>query len=595
MTMRARVAVIDRELCTNVKCGYQCEKVCPINRSGEDCISVEENGVFPVINENTCISCMLCVKKCDKIGFHAISIVNLPKELDENPIHRFGINEFALFRLPIPKQGSVVGLIGQNGVGKSTVMNILSGNLKPNNGLPGKAVEWKDIISRFHGSEIQEYLENLEHKKLKIAYKPQHVDLIPKIWKGNVKDLLLKENEPIENIVESLSLQEILNKDIASLSGGELQMTAIAATVLKDSDFVFFDEPSSYLDVKQRLIVAKEIRKLAEKKYVMIIEHDLAVLDYLSDSVHILYGSPSVFGVVSNPYGVRIGINTYLEGYIREENMRFREKPIKFSQTAAQSRKNRKFMDFAGFEKNFGDFEMATEKGTLFKGEIVGVLGPNGIGKTTFIRMLSGELKPDKGKAIKDLRISVKPQRLVVGKDEEALTVSGYLDKHVGSRMYETEFKKKLGNLRVERIMDKKIRNLSGGELQAVFILAALGKEHDILLLDEPSAFLDVEQRLNMAKMIRSHTEELEIPAFVIDHDLQVIDSISDRIMVFEGKGGVKGYGKSPTSIEKGMNSFLKGLNITFRKDPQTFRARANKPDSQKDREQKLAGKYYYC
>jgi ATP-binding cassette subfamily E protein 1 len=289
-----------------------------------------------------------------------------------------------------------------------------------------------------------------------------------------------------------------------------------------------------------------------------------------------------------------VGINTYLEGYIREENMRFREKAVTFSRTAAQSQKNHVFMEFTAFEKKFSDFSMRTEAGKLYRGEIIGILGPNGIGKTTFIRMLSGELKADKGEAIRDIRVSYKPQRLVVDDDESGMKVSEYLEKVVGSKVYQTEFKKKASSFRAEKIMDKTIKNLSGGELQAVFILAALGKDHDVLLLDEPSAFLDVEQRLGMAKMLRAHAEETEAPAFVIDHDLQVIDSISDRIMVFEGVGGVEGFGKSPTSLEAGMNSFLKSLGITFRRDPQTSRPRANKPDSQKDAEQKGEGKYYY-
>jgi len=128
-----------------------------------------------------------------------------------------------------------------------------------------------------------------------------------------------------------------------------------------------------------------------------------------------------------------------------------------------------------------------------------------------------------------------------------------------------------------------------------VLIACALGKEHEILFLDEPSAFLDVEQRLRVAKLIRSHVENRETAAFVVDHDLQLIDSISDRLMVFEGERGVSGEGRSPSSLDEGMNRFLKTLDITFRRDPQTGRARANKPDSQKDREQKESGKYYYA
>ncbi len=588
---KRRIVVHDKDLCRFDSCGYKCMKVCPINRSGEECITKGGNG-FPVFNEELCIGCGICSKACEKLGFRAISVVNLPKELDEDPIHRYGKNQFALYRLPIPRKDGVVGLIGPNGVGKTTVLNILSGNLKPNVGLFGSEIPWDFIIEKFKGTELQAYLETLARKELKVGYKPQHVDLIPKMWKGKVKDLLEKHGD-CEGVIERLGISGMLEKDVSTLSGGELQLLAVAAVLSKECDFYFFDEPSSYLDVRQRMLVAREIRELAKGKEVMVVEHDLAVLDYLSDHVHILYGKPGVFGVVSNPYGVRVGINTYLEGYIREENVRFRDKPIFFPKTAKTSEKGTFLLEFPEFEKSFEDFILRTEAGEIYRGEIIGILGPNGIGKTTFIRMLVGELKPDRGEFIK-MRLSYKPQRLVLEKGQGELEVSEFIETEVGDKLRDTEFKRILSSLGVDRNLEKPMGNLSGGELQAVFIVCALGKEHEILLLDEPSAFLDVEQRLRMSKIVRNHVESNEISAFVVDHDLQVVDAIADRIMVFEGESGREGFGRRPCEMKEGMNRFLRKLGITFRRDPQTGRARVNKPDSQKDREQKEKGEYYY-
>ncbi|MEE9323446.1 MAG: ribosome biogenesis/translation initiation ATPase RLI [Candidatus Aenigmarchaeota archaeon] len=588
---KKRIVVHDKELCRFDSCGYKCVKICPINRSGEECIVKGEDN-YPIFNEELCIGCGICSKACEKLGFNAISVVNLPKELEEDPIHRYGKNQFALYKLPIPKKNMVTGLIGPNGVGKTTVLNILSKNIKPNIGLLSKRVPWDFIIEKFKGTELQEYLERLSRKKLSIGYKPQHVDLIPNMWRGKVKDLLKKHGD-YAKVVEMLGIQEMLEKDVKTLSGGELQLLAIAGVLMKEHDFYFFDEPSSYLDVKQRLLVAKEIRNLSKRKEVMVVEHDLAILDYLSDHVHILYGRPGAFGVVSNPYGVRVGINTYLEGYIREENVRFRDKPVFFSKSARTPGKDHVFLEFSGFEKSFGDFALKTEPGEIYRGEVIGILGPNSIGKTTFIRMLVGELKPDEGEFVK-MRLSYKPQRLVLEKGEENLETKEYIEMEAGKKLQDSEFKKILSSLGIKRNLEKKMKNLSGGELQAVFIACALGKEHDILLLDEPSAFLDVEQRLKVSKIIRAHVEGNEISAFVVDHDLQVIDSIADRVMVFEGEKGEKGFGEKPCEMKEGMNRFLKTLEITFRRDPQTGRARVNKPDSQKDREQKEMGEYYY-
>jgi len=567
-------------------------KACPINRSGEECINIGEDN-YPVFNEGLCIGCGICSKACEKLGFNAISVVNLPKELEENPIHRYGKNQFALYRLPIPKKRLVTGLIGPNGVGKTTVLNIISGSLRPNTGVFERKVSWDTIIERFKGTELQDYLERLSGKGLRIGYKPQHVDLIPKMWKGRVRNLLESHGD-YAKVAERLDMGSMLEKDVKTLSGGELQLLAIAAVLSKDNDFYFFDEPSSYLDVKQRLMVAREIRSLAGNSEVMVVEHDLAILDYLSDHVHILYGRPGVFGVVSNPYGVRVGINAYLEGYVKEENVRFREKPITFSGRAHVSEKEGRFLDFPGFEKNFETFRLKTEGGEVHGGEVIGVVGPNSTGKTTFIRMLTGEIEPDRGKSLGKLKLSYKPQRLVLGEDEGDAKVMDYMEQEVGGKTKETDFKRILSLLGIERNMEKKMKSLSGGELQAVFISCALGKDHEILLLDEPSAFLDVEQRLRMARIVRSHVEGKEISCFVVDHDLQVVDSVSDRIMVFEGERGKEGLGNRPCSMKEGMNSFLRKLGMTFRRDPQTGRARANKPGSQKDIEQKNKGEFYY-
>ncbi len=595
-----RIAVVDNEQIKDKEEAVAIQNLCPVNRAGVECISVEPKGLLR-IDENTCIGCGICVHANPK----AISIVNLPGELTEDPIHRYGKNLFALFRLPIPKKGMVVGLVGPNGIGKSTVLNILSGNLKPNKGSE-KNISWGEIIGQFKGTELQVYLENI--KDIKVGYKAQNIDLLPKIFSGKVKDVLKKidKNKLFDLVVSDFKIERLLDKNTNELSGGELQLVAVVATILKGGNFYFFDEPSSYLDVEQRLLVAKNIRKLAEgfygnkkeRPFTIVVEHDLAIADYLADQVHILYGSPGVFGVVSKPEAVRVGINSYLEGFIKEDNVRFRQAPIIFSRVAKSPDKTKLLLEFGSFEKSFGkqmevdkvnfvpSFKLKTEKGNLCQGEIIGILGPNGIGKTTFVNMLAGVLKPDKGGTL-DMKLSYKPQRLFLEESEKDVDVKEF----IGNLAL---IQNAIHLLKVDKLLDRAVGKLSGGELQAVFICRALSREHEILLLDEPSAFLDVEQRLALAKVLDEWTQSRGVAGFVVDHDLQVIDAVSNRLMVFDGEAAVSGFGHAPEDLKSGMNRFLEKMDVTFRRDKSTHRPRVNKPGSVLDAEQKEKGKYYY-
>jgi ATP-binding cassette subfamily E protein 1 len=588
--MAKRIAVIDRELCKPNICSHLCKRICPVNRSGDDCITISGGDNKPNIDETLCIGCGICVNKCPT---KAINIINLPAELRELPIFKYGKNQFELYRLPIPKEKMVVGIIGQNGIGKSTAVKILSAKIKPNLGMLEKKVPMEEIMEMFKGSELQNYFTKLQKNSVRVAYKPQNINEIPKMWSGKVSELLKKLGNPqkLDAIKKSLRIEGMLDKEVKNLSGGELQLLACAATLVKDANLYFFDEPTSYLDVEQRLRVAGEIRQLSKESMAMVVEHDLAVADYLADQVHMLYGKPGCFGIISKPYGVRVGINTYLEGFIKEENVRFRDEEIIFSKSAPSTMKTKLFLTFPKFRKDFDKFSLRTDSGNLYKGEVMGILGPNATGKSTFIKMLTGDVRPDAGDAPGELRLSYKPQRIELPGEDRELTVRLYLNREMKDKSMRQRI---LHMLDLERLMEKKMSSLSGGELQSVMIAAALGKEFEILLLDEPTAFLDVEQRLRVSKLIREIVESKEVAAFVVDHDLQILDAISDRLMLFEGERSVRGHGLAPTNSKDGMNAFLKRIGVTFRRDPQTGRARANKPGSQKDSEQKGKGQYYY-
>lgn len=589
-----RIAVLDADRCKPKRCDRICYRFCPKVRSKVEAIVFEEGK--PQIVEALCVGCGICVKKCP---FKAITIVNLPDELETECSHRFGPNTFKLFRLPVPSEGVVLGLLGQNGIGKSTAIKILSGEITPNLGRYDSPPSWEEIIKYYRGSTLQDYFLKLSQNSLKVAHKPQYVDKVPKVVSGRVGELLEKVDEKgrLNKIVDRLDLEPIWSRTLDVLSGGELQRVAVAAAICREADVYLFDEPSSYLDVKQRLEVARAIRSLKEEnKTVIVAEHDLAVIDYLSDQICVLYGEPGVYGVVSNVHGVRVGINVYLEGFIPDENIRFRKEPIVFhvKPPTVSWGVGETVLSWEQLMRRYEGFTLKAEAGEVKKGEVVGVLGPNGIGKTTFVKLLAGIEKPDEGttSAPYELTVSYKPQYISVdyeGTVEQLLR--SVRKEESSSSLYRSEVLVPLG---LERLLDRTVNQLSGGELQRVAIATCLSREAQLYLLDEPSAYLDVEERLSMARTIRRVVEGRNATAFVVEHDVVAQDFIADRLMIFDGKPGVEGYANPPTTLRKGMNAFLKGMRVTFRRDPATKRPRVNKEGSRTDRHQRRLGEYYY-
>ncbi len=589
-----RIAVVDKERCRPEKCDLVCIKFCPMVRTRREAIRLGDDGKA-YVSELLCSGCGICVRKCP---YDALRIVNLPDELESDHIHRYGPNQFTLYRLPVPRADAVIGLLGRNAIGKSTVLNILSGNLIPNLGNHGDPPTKEEIVERFSGLPLHDYWENLYGNGSKVVYKPQYVDQIPKVVKGKVGEVLEARDERgvIDELSDALEIGHLLDRELDVLSGGELQRVAIAATISRDAETYLLDEPSSHLDIYQRIRVAQVIRGLLEHgKKVVVAEHDLAVLDYLSDDIFVIYGEPNVYGIVSNVHGVREGINIYINGYIPDENVRFRPQPIIFhvKPPTSGTGRSRPLIEWTQLKKAYDEFQLTVEAGHIGVGEVVGILGKNGIGKTTFVRMLAGVESADEGAVLAgEVKVSYKPQYLsgtIEGNVEEVLR------RAAGEKFLESWFSAEVVEpLHVRHMLEKDVDVLSGGELQRVAIAECLSRDADIYLLDEPSAYLDVEERLAVARAIRRITKMNGVTAFVVEHDIVAQDFIADSLMVFQGEAGRTGYGGTPMKLEEGMNTFLKDMNITFRRDGDTKRPRVNKEASRLDKEQKRTGRYYY-
>jgi len=540
---------------------------------GQKTIEFVKSEKYPKIDEFTCVGCGICTKKCP---FGAIEIINLPEELS-NPFHQYGQNMFRLFKFITLPKGKIVGFLGENGTGKSTILNILSKQIIPNF---NKNASEQDVVDFFRRTQNFDFFKSLYDNKIEISYKPQ---ILPKVLPSKkVKDII-KNKE----IINDLELSNILEKDLSELSQGELQRAAIAITLEKNSGLLVFDEPSTFLDIYQRINITKAIRKYSQNKYCAVVEHDLLVLDIVADYINILYGKPGAFGIVSNIRNSRSGINDFLRGFLRDENVKMSD-PITLTQPGTKKTINftNKLLLFPSFTKTYKNFCLTSEQGTIFQEEIVGILGRNATGKSTFLKILYGIEKSDQKNIETSITISYKPQEISANK---TTLVADFINPKNIEKKSE-KFNLIVANLNIFHLLNRPLNSLSGGELQRVWIAACLFKEADIYLLDEPTAYLDVKQRLNLAKFLKVFLRIYKKAALVVDHDLSFLEYISDSLMLFEKKE-IMCAPESATAT-KGekyalINKLLSKLNITLRRDVETNRLRVNEPNSQKDIEQK--------
>ncbi len=587
-----RIAIVDKTRCDPIRCAHECMKFDPINRSGGEGFHLGADGKATIAQEVTTEAHQICAKKCP---FEAIKIVKLPQEATGKPIHQYGENGFRLYNLPIPIFGKVVGLLGRNGIGKSTAVKIISGlehaNLGEIQSISPKKPTYEHLIEHFKGSIAQKYFEQMRNEEISVAFKPQSINLIPKQFQGKVSELLQKvsdDDTKIKSLCEKLQLNDFLEHDIKTLSGGELQRVAIAATVLKKANVYVFDEPSSFLDIKQRINVARFIQELAdEQTAVVVIEHDLILLDYMADFIHLIYGSQGAYGVISKVKTTKIGINMYLDGFLRDENIQFRDNKISFHQRVLKDEGERPILTtYSDMQKKLGSFSLTVKSGDIHKHTVIGILGENGIGKSTFAKLIAGVDKPDSGTNKTHISLSYKPQHIDTNDDT---LVQVYLQKAI--EKYDSRLIKPL---KLESLFTQELKSLSGGQLQLVNIVRCLSEDTQLYVMDEPSAYLDTEQRLVVSKILKDFMLETGKSALIIDHDLLFIDYLSHKIIVFDGKPAIEGYVTGPFDIQTGMNNFLQDLDITFRRDEESHRPRANKYGSQMDQKQRGENKYYY-
>ena len=544
---------------------------------GHNCIECKYDRI--VISDD---ACMICFNIAKRTPGDAVKVVKLPTNLSTTAVHRYGQNSFKLHGLPVPQLNSVLGLLGTNGIGKSTALSILSGDILPNLGNIDSIPTKKDIIKHYRGSILQNYFTQLYDDNLIISIKPQALDNFVISHHGSK----LSELIPINNeVVEKLELNNLHDRTVESLSGGELQRLAICVTILKKADVYFFDEPTSFLDVKQRINVTELIREL--NAYVIVVEHDLAILDYMSDYIQSLYGVPGVYGVVTQQTIVRSGINQFMDGYIVNENIRFRPYALNFKSKTDDTHAGQHEITYPDLFHQYPNngFALKVESGSFKYNEITCLMGQNGCGKSTFMDTLANHFTSK-------LPISHKSQEITL---DYKWTVQELLERKINYSLSDTFFRALVMKpLQIDSMKDRTVCNLSGGEKQRLAITICLGTAASIYFIDEPSASLDCEQRMIVSKAIRKYViDHLGKACLLIEHDFLMSSVISDRIIVMEGTPGICIVANQSIGLGDGFNKFLKQLDVTFRRDMENGRPRINKRGSVIDQEQKKTDQYF--
>ncbi len=426
----------------------------------------------------------------------------------------------------------------------------------------------------FIGDELYKYMSLLNENKMIVSYKPQEIGQYSKL-EIKVKDYI-KDSDLIDSkYIELFQLSHLFERQLNQLSGGEMQRLIIAKTCAKEANAYFFDEPSAFLDIKQRIISSNLINeKCTDDKYLVCVEHDLCILDYICDYIVCLYGQKNAYGVVTSISSTKNGINNYLEGYFKSENLRFRDEPVTFSKFLVERTEGKEVTiheyEDLKIEYDNTNFCLDIKGGKINVGEIVLLIGENGTGKTSFIQKLS-----------KDASIisSIKRQNPYIKYDGK---VKEYLEDNINNMLGDSRFIFGIIKaLDIDKLYEIEVNNLSGGQMQKLSIITCLGRNANLYLLDEPSAFIDVEDRCKLAKIIKQFACDYKKTVFIIEHDITLATNISDKVIVFEGQPGIKCTASEPYELATGVNKFLKSIDVTMRKDSVTGRPGINKPKSQ--------------
>lgn len=486
-------------------------------------------------------------------------------------------------------QGDKIALIAPNGSGKSTLLSILAG--KDSSDMGGEIKFMKDITIAYleqdydfdkEATILDEVFTKREDVKSAISeyYKALESSDQKRIVKAIAEIERLdcwNYEQKIKEVLTNLKLTDF-NKKMKQLSGGEVKRVAIAGMILKEADFLVMDEPTNHLDIEIIEYLEEYLSK--SKSTLFMVTHDRYFLDRVCNTIleldkgelYLYKGNYSYFlekreerianataevekarnlfrreleWIRSTPCA-RTGKAKYrIDAFnsLKEKTVGdFDEKKININ--IKSSRLGTKIINCKDVSFSYSDRPMLKEFTYNFaRGEKVGIVGDNGVGKSTFLKLLCGDLEPQSGELSRG----------------ETLVFGHYRQEGISFNENDTIFDAVHDIAEVVTLADgkqvpvstflnyflfppqthrTKISRLSGGEKRRLYLLTILMKNPNFLILDEPTNDLDI-ITLNV---LEEYLESFSGSLLIVSHDRYFLDKIADHIFIFKGNGEVKDF-----------------------------------------------------
>ncbi len=505
--------------------------------------------------------------------------------------------------------GEKVGLVGRNGSGKTTLMQAMLGRLEPDSGTiqlqKGSKVGYLSQDPDLPGEDTvrdaaEEAFAELHALHLKIN------KVFEKMAAAEGADLerLLKQQARLEAEIEAAGGYAIDHKidamlhglgfaddqfaiTVKNLSGGQKGRLGLARLLLEAPDLLLLDEPTNHLDIAGR----RWLEEFLAEEYsgaVIVVSHDRWLLDrVVTRIVDVEQGAIREYPGNYHKYvelrrerqltqarvhekqldkirqeesfiaryktGQRAkqarGRQSRLDRYKRDELV---ERPIEMNvmrlQIPKAARSGEQVIDAREIAKRYGDLTLFEDLDlTIFRGDRIGILGPNGIGKTTLIRCMVGELPPDKGTVRHGSRLNVGYYRQLQEHLDLSLTVWQYLQTVVVSldgqaKASEQQARDLAGAfLFTGSEQDKALGDLSGGERSRAVLAGLVAGAHNVLVLDEPTNHLDIPSAERVEQALASNGG-YQGTLLLISHDRALLDATCERLLIFDGEGGVRQF-----------------------------------------------------